>query len=408
MKIRSITVFCQPGFPPNRLLLQQLGIFAGHARKLYEQAGYEVESLRLATPPFVSFLSPENLVEAALTLAIETHAEGFEYISLGPVPADRPDLLQSIPRVRAQTQNVFFSTQLTTPNHEVSLPAAQAAARLICQLAQVEPNGFANLNFCALANVPAYAPFFPAAYAQNSPPAFALALEAADLAEQVFSQAQSLQAARKTLIAEVESHAQKLEAIGQKLTKIYTYNFKGLDFTLAPHPAQGVSIAKALEALGLPAFGLHGSLFASAFLTDTLDQAHYSRTGFNGLMLPVLEDAGLAQRASEGLLSTTDLLLCSAVCGTGLDVVPLPGDATPEQLCPVLLDIAALALRLEKPLTARLMPIPGKAAGEATNFDFAYFANSHVLALKAQPLGGILQGNESISMAKREGNQSAN
>ena len=408
MKIRSITVFCQPGFPPNRLLLQQLGIFAGHARKLYEQAGYEVESLRLATPPFVSFLSPENLVEAALTLAIETQAEGFEYISLGPVPADRPDLLQSIPRVLAQTQNVFFSAQLTTPNHEVSLPAAQAAARLICQLAQVEPNGFANLNFCALANVPAYAPFFPAAYAQNSPPAFALALEAADLAEQVFSQAQSLQAARKTLIAEVESHAQKLEAIGQKLTEIYTYNFKGLDFTLAPHPAQGVSIAKALEALGLPAFGLHGSLFASAFLTDTLDQAHYSRTGFNGLMLPVLEDAGLAQRASEGLLSTTDLLLCSAVCGTGLDVVPLPGDATPEQLCPVLLDIAALALRLEKPLTARLMPIPGKAAGEATNFDFAYFANSHVLALKAQPLGGILQGNESISMAKREGNQSAN
>ena len=408
MKIRSITVFCQPGFPPNRLLLQQLGIFAGHARKLYEQAGYEVESLRLATPPFVSFLSPENLVEAALTLAIETHAEGFEYISLGPVPADRPDLLQFIPRVLAQTQNVFFSAQLTTPNHEVSLPAAQAAARLICQLAQVEPNGFANLNFCALANVPAYAPFFPAAYAQNSPPAFALALEAADLAEQVFSQAQSLQAARKTLIAEVESHAQKLEAIGQKLTEIYTYNFKGLDFTLAPHPAQGVSIAKALEALGLPAFGLHGSLFASAFLTDTLDQAHYSRTGFNGLMLPVLEDAGLAQRASEGLLSTTDLLLCSAVCGTGLDVVPLPGDATPEQLCPVLLDIAALALRLEKPLTARLMPIPGKAAGEATNFDFAYFANSHVLALKAQPLGGILQGNESISMAKREGNQSAN
>jgi len=397
MKIRSITVFCQPGFPPNRLLLQQLGIFAGHARTLYEQAGYEVESLRLATPPFASFLSPENLVEAALTLAIETHAEGFEYISLGPVPADRPDLLQPIPQVLAQTQNVFFSAQLTTPNHEVSLPAAQ-----------VEPNGFANLNFCALANVPAYAPFFPAAYAKAGAPAFALALEAADLAEQAFFQAQSLQTARENLVTVVETHAQKLEAIGRKLTEIYGYTFKGLDFTLAPHPAQGVSIAKALEALGLPAFGLHGSLFTSAFLTDTLDQAHYIRTGFNGLMLPVLEDAGLAERASQGLLSTTDLLLCSAVCGTGLDVVPLPGDTTPEQLCPVLLDLAALALRLEKPLTARLMPIPGKAAGEATNFDFAYFANSHVLALKAQPLGGILQGNESISMAKREGNQSAN
>lgn len=404
MKIRSITVFCQPGFPPSRLLLQQLGIFAGHARALYEQAGYEVESLRLATPPFASFLSPENLVEAALTLAIETHAEGFEYISLGPVPTNQLELLEPIPQVLAQTQNVFFSAQLTTSNHEVSLPAAQAAARLICQLAQVEPNGFANLNFCASANVQAYAPFFPAAYAQNSSSAFALALEAADLAEQVFSQAQSLRAARKTLIAEVESHAQKLEVIGQKLTEIYTYNFKGLDFTLAPHPTQGVSIAKAMEALGLPAFGLHGSLFASAFLTDTLDQAHYSRTGFNGLMLPVLEDAGLAQRASEGLLSTSDLLLCSAVCGTGLDVVPLPGDATPEQLYSVLLDLAALSLRLEKPLTARLMPIPGKAAGDPTSFKFDYFANSHVLALKAQPLTHLLQGRESISIRARQPN----
>lgn len=408
MKIRSITVFCQPGFPPNRLLLQQLGIFAGHARMLYDQAGYEVESLRLATPPFVSFLSPENLVEAALTLAIETHAEGFEYISLGPVPANRSEVLEQIPQILAQTQNVFFSAQLTTPEHKLSLLAAKAAARLICQLAQVEPNGFANLNFCALANVPAYAPFFPAAYANPGTPAFALALEAADLAEQAFFQAQSLQTARENLVTVVETHAQKLEAIGRKLTEIYGYTFKGLDFTLAPHPAQGVSIAKALEALGLPAFGLHGSLFASAFLTDSLDRARYLRTGFNGLMLPVLEDAGLAERASQGLLSTTDLLLCSAVCGTGLDVVPLPGDTIPEQLYPVLLDLAALALRLEKPLTARLMPIPGKAAGEATNFDFAYFANSHVLALKAQPLGGILQGNESISMEKREGNQSAN
>ena len=401
MKIRSITVFCQPRFPPNRLLLQQLGIFAGHARTLYEQAGYEVESLRLATPPFASFLSADNLQDAALTLAIETHAEGFEYISLGPVPADRPELLQPILQVLAQTQSVFFSSQLTTPNHEVSLPAAQAAARLICQLAQVEPNGFANLNFCALANVPAYAPFFPAAYAKEGAPAFALALEAADLAEQAFSRVQSLQAARAALIAEVESHAQKLEAIGQKLTEFYTYTFKGLDFTLAPHPTQGVSIAKALEALGLPAFGLHGSLFASAFLTDSLDQARYLHTGFNGLMLPVLEDAGLAQRASEVLLSTTDLLLCSAVCGTGLDVIPLPGDTNADQLYPLLLDLAALALRLNKPLTARLLPIPGKKAGDPTEFDFPYFANSRVLPLRSEKVTGALAGAEDVPLGPR-------
>jgi hypothetical protein len=70
------------------------------------------------------------------------------------------------------------------------------------------------------------------------------------------------------------------------------------------------------------------------------------------------------------------------VCGTGLDTVPLPGDVSEEELAGILLDVAALALRLDKPLTARLMPIPGAQAGDLTEFDFAYFANGRVLDVK--------------------------
>ena len=69
----------------------------------------------------------------------------------------------------------------------------------------------------------------------------------------------------------------------------------------------------------------------------------------------------------------------SAVCGTGVDTIPLPGDTPPEHITALLLDIAALALRLNKPLTARLMPVPGKIAGETTNFNFPYFANSRII-----------------------------
>ncbi|HEX9617658.1 MAG TPA: DUF711 family protein, partial [Anaerolineales bacterium] len=97
-----------------------------------------------------------------------------------------------------------------------------------------------------------------------------------------------------------------------------------------------------------------------------------------------------------------DLLLYSAVCGTGLDTVPLPGDVTVGQLQAILLDLAALAQRLEKPLTARLMPIPGKAAGEDTGFDFAYFANSRVLSVRAEPLGGLLAGDETWQLRSRK------
>ncbi len=138
-----------------------------------------------------------------------------------------------------------------------------------------------------------------------------------------------------------------------------------------------------------------------AFLAESIDRARFSRTGFSGLMLPVLEDAVLAERAAEGSLTITDLLLYSAVCGTGLDTIPLPGDVTEEQLAAVLLDLAALAQRLEKPLTARLMPVPGKLAGDPTGFDFAFFANSRVMAIHAQPLVGLFSGDEIFDLKAR-------
>jgi hypothetical protein len=125
------------------------------------------------------------------------------------------------------------------------------------------------------------------------------------------------------------------------------------------------------------------------------------RTGFSGLFLPVLEDVVLAKRAAEGTLHVKDLLMYSAVCGTGLDTIPLPGDTSQEAMTGILLDLATLALRLDKPLTARLMPIPGKKAGDLTGFDFAYFANSRVLAVNAETLDGLLAGDETIPLQPR-------
>lgn len=401
MKIRSITVFCQPGFPVNRLLLQQVGIFANHARKLFKDNGFEVQSLRLATPPFEQFIAPVDLAMAAQSYAIEAHADGFEYISLGPVSASSK-AWEVIPQALAQSDRIFLSGSLTTSEGALSLHAARACAETIVRLSTLEQNGFANLRFCALANVPANTPFFPAAYAQPGRPSFALALEAADLALQAFTLARTFQEASINLVTEIEKRAQQLEEIGNRLSQMYNYKFRGLDFTLAPFPEDAISIGRALESLGLQAFGKPGSLLASAFLTSTLDQAQFKRTGFNGLMLPVLEDSGLANSATDGNLSLRDLLLFSSVCGAGLDVIPLPGETTAEELTPILLDLAALSLRLNKALTARLMPIPGKKAGEMTAFDFAFFANSRILPVNSAPLQGKLIGNEEIEIKARK------
>jgi len=292
---------------------------------------------------------------------------------------------------------------LTTPNSEVSLPAIKACARIITGAAQIssgaEPsNGFTNLRFGALANVGPWGPFFPGAYHQGERPAFALAMECADVAYSVVRRARTLQEARQSLIATLEAQAAALAGKANHLAQQYDLDFRGFDFSLAPFPEQWCSLGAALEALGLPALGKSGSLASAAFLADTLDRGAWLRTGYNGMMMPVLEDSSLAERAGQGAFTIHDLLMYSAVCGTGLDTVPLPGSSSPEQIEAVLLDVAALALRLNKPLTARLMPIPGKAAGEMTSFDFGNFVNGRVMSLPAAPLTGLLAGDEVISI----------
>jgi len=402
MRIRSITCFVHPRWPISENILQKAGIFARHAKSAFENAGYQVQTLRLATPPFPEFLAPENILHSLTRISMMAHGEGFDYVSLGPAQTNDMESYTLIPELLSKSSMIFCSGHLTTPEGEICLPAVRACAEVIQRAAHLEKDGFANLRFTALANVQPWSPFFPAAYHQIGNPAFALAIEGADLAVNAFSEAASLADARQRLTKSLEKHAGKLEKVAENLAKIYPFIFKGIDFSLAPFPQPSISMGNALEKLGLSAFGYSGTLAAAAFLTDTIDQASFKRTGFSGLMLPLLEDSTLAQRGAEGALTVTDLLLFSAVCGTGLDTIPIPGDTSVDQLQGVLLDIAALSLRLKKPLTGRLMPVPGLQAGDVTDFNFEYFANSKVLALPSRGLTGLWAGNESIKISPRE------
>ncbi len=404
MKIRSITIFLNPCWPLDAKLLKDCTNLADAARRAFERAGYEVQTVRLATPPFARVLSKVD--ESRLTrLAVEIEnlaaSLGIQYVSLGPALPQNLEHYEFIPSVIAATQNVFLTGVMTTEEGGVSLPAVRRCAEVIHQAAGLSADGFANLRFAALAGVLPGSPFFPAAYSDSERRGFALALQAADLAVEALSKAATLTEARAGLIEAVESHAAALTRLAQEQARGSDFHFDGLDFTLAPFPSTEESIGTALESLGLPGFGLHGSLAAVAFLADTLDRARYTRTGFNGMMLPALEDATLARRAGEGLLSVKDLLMFSAVCGTGLDTIPLAGETTTDQLNALLLDLAALAQRLGKPLTARLMPIPGKRAGDPTGFNFDFFANSRVMSLEAEPLERLMKGNEVFQLGQR-------
>lgn len=402
MRIRTITYFCNPGFPLDDGRLRQAGDFLAQARAAYEAEGYEVQTTRLATIPFPTLLGREHLEQLprfAETLAAILPQAGIAYGSLGPGLPAAPRSYELIPEAIAASRDIFFGGIMAEAGTGIDLRAVRLCAQVIVDCAPLDPNGFANLRFAALANVPPGAPFFPAAYHLGDEPAFAIGTEAADLAVIDFAGADSIGEGLGAFTREIEYHAQRLERIAS--TRLWHVPFGGIDFSLAPSPDDAHSLGNAVEKMGVARIGLHGSLAAAALLTAAIDQANFTRTGFSGFMQPVLEDSVLARRAAEGTLSVKDTLLYSAVCGTGLDTVPLPGDTTADHLTPLLLDLSALALRLDKPLTARLMPIPGKKAGEATQFDFAFFANSRVMSLDSAPLQSPLAGDQVIPLRPR-------
>jgi uncharacterized protein (UPF0210 family) len=404
MKIRSITYFFNPSWPLDEQKFKSAGKFLVEAKSAFETAGYEVQTMRLATVPFPQLV--ENRVEETpkLAEAIEslTASIGVEYAALGPALPNIPGSYEIIPEAIAQTENVFFSGVMADSHNGISLEAVRACAKVIIKCALLMPDGFANLRFAALANVLPGAPFFPAAYHQGDRPAFAIATEAADLAVEAFKGAKSINEGRNALVASLETHGGALASVARQLQFRFGAQFGGIDFSLAPFPTDEQSLGEAVERIGVPSVGLHGSLAAASILTEAVDRANFPHTGFSGFMQPVLEDSVLAKRAAEGTLTIKDLSLYSAVCGTGLDTVPLPGDITADQIASLLLDLSALALRLDKPLTARLMPIPGKQAGDPTDFDFAFFANSKVMSLEAEKLEGAFSGNEVFQLQAHE------
>lgn len=389
MRVRSVTFFVDPLQP-----LDNVAAAAAESRVVLDRAGYRLQTVRLATTPFPTWLSDGGRVGQ---LAEWCRQEGIEYLALGPVRLeDGASQLDRLRTVIADQEGVFGSAEIADRSGRIDLGRIADVAALILQLAELSPDGFANLYFAATANCPPGSPFFPVAYHGGGTASLAVATEAADLAVAAVKGASSLKGARQNLVAAIEREAAGLATAMEAIAGQHGLVFGGIDFSLAPYPEEERSLGTALEALGVGVVGGHGSLFGAAFLAECVGRALFPRCGFSGLMFPVLEDASLARRAAEGLLTVGDLLLYSAVCGAGLDTLPLPGDVSLEELAGILLDVAALAVRLDKPLTARLMPLPGLAAGDRVTFDFPYFADSRVMASKGVGAGGLLAGREMI------------
>jgi uncharacterized protein len=383
IKIRAITAFVNLDRTQYQMQIPEAMAMLRRAQTIFESRGFPVEGLRIATQPFPEYIqgiSNDQALAFFRNYDAMAQQQGFA-AAIGPAmfkPGDSPAQADLLVEILKNTKALNASL-VVAGDDGVRWPAVGAAARVMKALEDTE-HSQGNFRFAALAEVPPLTPFFPAAYHNGFGHQFALALESANLVADSFKDAPDLATARRRLIDALSEEAYAIQAEAGRVDMDTGWAYMGID--LSPAPLKDVSIGAAIENLTNQPFGSAGTLTAAATITSALRDIEVKKTGYSGLMLPILEDSRLAQRWGEGRLNLDSLLSYSAVCGTGLDTVPLPGDISQEQLSLIIGDMASLAVKWHKPLSARLLPIQGKGPGDTTELDSPALVNTTIQPLE--------------------------
>jgi uncharacterized protein (UPF0210 family) len=382
-KIRTITAGVNLKSTSDLATVEDAISFLRQAKKRFENEGYEIQTLRIATQPLSDYLDGKPLKGVLADLKkIDRAVTGNNLVlSIGPVITDDrydPEFASWATQLIKETKSISFTATVASPERGVHNQAAMSAAEAIVAIARGTPGGEGNFRFAAAANCPAGTPFFPVAYHRGRA-AFSIGLETPLLLLDAFQQSKGIEEAKARLKNLLESELGPIDKLAQEIARSQGREYLGID--VSPAPSKEASIGSAIEALTGTPFGSGSTLLACATITDILHSLNIKRCGYSGLMLPVLEDPVLARRATEGRYSVRELLLYSAVCGTGLDVIPLAGDTPAVKLAALIRDVAALSTKLRKPLSARLFPIPDKKEGESARFDNPFLTDCVVMKL---------------------------
>jgi uncharacterized protein (UPF0210 family) len=376
-KIRAITAFINLDRAQYQQQVADALKMLRRAQTTFESRGYTVQTIRIATQPFPEYtlgLTTEQVVAFFKQYDALAAKEKFA-AAIGPAMLNANDLAgwaDLLAEILVNTKTLDGSL-VVAGEDGVRWGAVGAAARVMKRL-QATEHSQGNFRFAAIALVPPLTPFFPAAYHTGFGHQFAVALESANLVAAAFKDAHDLPIAKQRLTDSLASVAFDIEQHAGRIDQETGWTYMGID--LSPAPSKDASIGTAIENLTTQPVGSSGTLTAAAIITAAIKDVKAKQTGYSGLMLPILEDSRLAQRWSEGHISLDALLSYSAVCGTGLDTIPLPGDITAEQLSLIIGDMASLAVKWHKPLSARLLPVAGKGPGDMTEFNDPFLVNA--------------------------------
>ena len=378
-KVRAITAFVRLDRSTYEAQIAEAMKVLNAARADFASHGYQTQTVRIVTQPFaqlVKGLSDEQALVFLKALDDLSQKDGFA-ANVGPAMlhnADDPAAMHLLATVLSTLPNLNASA-IIADDDGIHWKTIRETAKLVRYVTDHSPRSQGNFQFTATAMVKPLGPFYPGAYHIGAGKVFSLGFEGANVVQQVFGATHGdFDASVSELTRQLTIHARVGEEVGNKVAASSGWTFAGVDPT--PAPLGDTSIGDAIERYTGAKFGSSGTMTAALAITTAVKAVPVKQIGYSGLMLPVMEDKRLAQRWAENTYGIDSVLAYSAVCGTGLDTVPLPGDVSEERLVQIYGDVAALAWKWHKPLSARLQPVKGKKPGDKTDFQNQYLFNT--------------------------------
>jgi uncharacterized protein (UPF0210 family) len=356
-----------------------------------QKYGIPVVNKRIAVSPIAvvgAALSSSQLVDIAQTLnevAQEVNVDfigGFSaLVQKGIARGDRA-LIEAIPQALAGTERVCASINVASTKAGINMDAILLMGKTIKQAAKLtaDKDGLACAKLCVFANIPEDIPFMAGAYlgigeadavinvGVSGPGVVKMAIDRALEVRPDLDLGQISELIKKTAYKVTRVG----ELIGREVAENLKIGFGVVDLSLAPTPNVGDSVGEIFQSLGLRSIGVPGTTVALALINDAVKKggafASSRVGGLSGAFIPVSEDLNISESARNGFIGLDKLEAITSVCSVGLDMIAIPGDTTAESIAAIIADEMAIGVINNKTTAARLIPVPGKAAGDSAYF----------------------------------------
>jgi len=356
-----------------------------------QKYGIPVVNKRIAVSPIAvvgAAMSSSQLVDVASVLdevAAEVDVDfigGFTALVEKGIARGDMALIEAIPHALAETQRVCASVNVASTKAGINMDAVLLMGKAIKYAARLtaKSDGIACAKLCVFANIPQDIPFMAGAYLGigEADAVINVGVSGPGVVKKAVDRA--LESDSKLDLGELSELIKKTaykvtrvgELIGREVADSLHIPFGVVDLSLAPTPNIGDSVGEIFQSLGLLSIGVPGTTAALALINDAVKKggafASSRVGGLSGAFIPVSEDLNIAEAARKGHIGLDKLEAITAVCSVGLDMIALPGDTTEESIAAIIADEMAIGVVNNKTTAARLIPVPGKKAGDSAYF----------------------------------------